>query len=135
MIDLVRYRTVDDACVILEYTNRRAGRQLIKLLRSAKSSIRNNYQVAEPLTIAEIFATKGRTTRRAYRQSRVRKNRSNYMRWPRKAGVCHIQVKLTPTIFVKTAPTRGKRRNQMNLHYQRRQRLGGIIASLVERQS
>ena len=133
VIDLVRYRTIDDACVILQHSNRRAGQHLIKLLTGAKASIRHNYQVRDPLTIAEIFATKGRTTRRAYRQSRVRKNNSSRMRWPRKAGVCHVYVSLTPTIFVKSDRTRlGYRRRGINLQFRKRQLLGRIVAGLVE---
>ena len=131
VIDLVRYRTVEDACTILKHSNRRAGRQLSKILTSSRQSIKHNYRVVEPLSIAEIFATKGRTTRRAFRQSRLRKNLSSHKPWPRRAGVCHVYVKLTPTLFVKKGQPKLKQRRQLNLHYQRRQLLANIIKGLI----
>ena len=83
-------------------------------------------------TIAEIFATKGQTTRRAFRQSRVRKNRSNHQRWPRRGASCHVFIKLTPDFVVEKPQPKFKPHRRLNLHFQRKQRLLSIINSLID---
>ena len=49
IIDIIRYRTIDDACAILEHSNRRAGRRLMKVLAGVDDSIRSTYQVRQTL--------------------------------------------------------------------------------------
>ena len=72
---LVRDRYVADAVVILEHTQRRAARAVLKAVESANANLLNNSKVSiDPKTIriARIFVTSGTRMRRYVPASRGR---------------------------------------------------------------
>ncbi|MDO4741837.1 MAG: uL22 family ribosomal protein [Candidatus Saccharibacteria bacterium] len=72
---LVRDRYVEDAVVILEHTQRRAARAVLKAIESASANLINNSKVSiDPRTIriARIFVTSGTRMRRYVPASRGR---------------------------------------------------------------
>ncbi len=72
---LVRDRYVADAVVILEHTQRRAARAVLKAVESANANLLNNSKVSiDPKTIriARIFVTSGTRMRRYKPASRGR---------------------------------------------------------------
>ena len=72
---LVRDRYVADAVVILEHTQRRAARAVLKAIESANANLLNNSKVSiDPKTvrIARIFVTSGTRMRRYVPASRGR---------------------------------------------------------------
>ena len=72
---LVRDRYVADAVVILEHTQRRAARAVLKAIESANANLLNNSKVSiDPKTIriARIFVTSGTRMRRYKPASRGR---------------------------------------------------------------
>ena len=72
---LVRDRYVSDAVVILEHTQRRAARAVLKAVESANANLLNNSKVSiDPKTIriSRIFVTSGTRMRRYVPASRGR---------------------------------------------------------------
>ena len=63
--DLVRGRDVEEACNILQFTNKKSAPQVLKLLRSAQENARNTTDLdAESLFVKEIYVDKGITMKR-----------------------------------------------------------------------
>jgi len=63
--DLIRGKDVAEAESILTYTNRRASKPILKLLRSAKANAVNNHDMFEDaLYVSEIRVDEGATLKR-----------------------------------------------------------------------
>lgn len=73
VLDLVRYKEVDEALAILQFTPKRAARYVAKVIRSAIGNAEENYELArEDLYIAQIYADEGPTLRRGRAGARGR---------------------------------------------------------------
>lgn len=73
VLDLVRGEDVDDALAVLEFTPKRAARDVSKVIRSAIANAEENFGLArEDLYIAEIFADEGPTLKRGRAGARGR---------------------------------------------------------------
>ncbi len=65
VLDLVRGLPVDEARVVLEFTNRKAADTVIKVLDSAVANAEHNFALdAEELYVAEAYADEGPTLKR-----------------------------------------------------------------------
>jgi len=65
VLDLVRGLPVDEARVVLEFTNRKAAGTIIKVLDSAVANAEHNFALdAEELFVAEAYADEGPTLKR-----------------------------------------------------------------------
>ena len=73
VLDLVRGLPVEDARVVLEFTNRRATGPIRKVLESAVANAEHNHALdAEELVVAEAFADEGPTLKRYRPRARGR---------------------------------------------------------------
>ena len=71
--DLIRGRSAEEAQRVLNFTVKRASQPLLKLLKSALSNAKNNFQIDEKdLYISKIFVDEGPTLKRWHAQSRGR---------------------------------------------------------------
>ena len=83
VLDLVRGLPVNDARVVLQYTNRRAADPLRKCVDSAVANAEHNLALdADELVVAEAFADEGPTLKRwrpraRGRATRIRKRTSH----------------------------------------------------------
>ncbi len=76
VLDLVRGLPVDEARVVLEFTNRRASEPIRKVLESAVANAEHNHALdAEELVISEAFADEGPTLKRYRPRARGRATR------------------------------------------------------------
>lgn len=76
VLDLVRGLPVDEARVILEFTNRRATQPIRKVLESAVANAEHNLALdAEELVVAEAYADEGPTLKRFRPRARGRATR------------------------------------------------------------
>jgi len=65
VLDLVRGMPVDEARVVLEFTNRKAAGTIIKVLDSAVANAEHNFALdADELFVAEAYADEGPTLKR-----------------------------------------------------------------------
>jgi large subunit ribosomal protein L22 len=65
VLDLVRGLPVDEARVVLEFTDRRAAGTIIKVLDSAVANAEHNFALdAEELFVSEAYADEGPTLKR-----------------------------------------------------------------------
>jgi large subunit ribosomal protein L22 len=65
VLDLVRGLPVDEARVVLEFTNRKAAGTIIKVLDSAVANAEHNFALdADELYVAEAYADEGPTLKR-----------------------------------------------------------------------
>jgi len=65
VLDLVRGLPVDEALIVLEYTNRKAALTVQKVLRSAVANAEHNFALdAEELIVQEAYADEGPTLMR-----------------------------------------------------------------------
>jgi large subunit ribosomal protein L22 len=65
VLDLVRGLPVDEARVVLEFTDRKAAGTIIKVLDSAVANAEHNFALdADELFVAEAFADEGPTLKR-----------------------------------------------------------------------
>jgi len=65
VLDLVRGLPVDEARVVLEFTDRKAAGTIIKVLDSAVANAEHNFALdAEELYVAEAYADEGPTLKR-----------------------------------------------------------------------
>ena len=65
VLDLVRGLPVDEARVVLEFTDRKAAGSIIKVLDSAVANAEHNFALdAEELYVAEAYADEGPTLKR-----------------------------------------------------------------------
>ncbi|MEN8237854.1 MAG: 50S ribosomal protein L22 [Actinomycetota bacterium] len=65
VLDLVRGLPVDEARVVLEFTNRKAAGTIIKVLDSAVANAEHNFALdADELFVAEAYADEGPTLKR-----------------------------------------------------------------------
>jgi large subunit ribosomal protein L22 len=65
VLDLVRGLPVDEARVVLEFTDRKAAGTIIKVLDSAVANAEHNFALdAEELYVAEAYADEGSTLKR-----------------------------------------------------------------------
>ncbi len=65
VLDLVRGLPVDEARVVLEFTNRKAAGTIVKVLDSAVANAEHNFALdAEELYVAEAYADEGPTLKR-----------------------------------------------------------------------
>jgi large subunit ribosomal protein L22 len=65
VLDLVRGLPVDEARVVLEFTNRKAAGTVIKVLDSAVANAEHNFALdADELFVAEAYADEGPTLKR-----------------------------------------------------------------------
>jgi large subunit ribosomal protein L22 len=65
VLDLVRGLPVDEARVVLEFTDRKASGTIIKVLDSAVANAEHNFALdAEELYVAEAYADEGPTLKR-----------------------------------------------------------------------
>lgn len=88
-MDLIRGKYVDEAIAILENTNTKASRLIIKVLNSAVANATNNFGLdAENLTVSECFVNPGPTIKRIKFGSRSRVNRHDHR-------TSHIVVKVS----------------------------------------
>lgn len=70
-MDLIRGKDVKSARAILETTNTKASRMILKVLNSAVANATNNYEMKEEeLVIKECFVNPGRTLKRIQFASR-----------------------------------------------------------------
>jgi large subunit ribosomal protein L22 len=83
VLDLVRGLPVDEARVVLQFTNRRAADPIKKVLDSAIANAEHNYALdADELFVAEAYADEGPTLKRwrpraRGRATRIRKRTSH----------------------------------------------------------
>ncbi|MFO7701004.1 MAG: 50S ribosomal protein L22 [Acidimicrobiia bacterium] len=83
VLDLVRGLPVDEARVVLDFTNRRAAETVKKVLNSAVANAEHNFALdADELFVAEAFADEGPTLKRwrpraRGRATRIRKRTSH----------------------------------------------------------
>jgi large subunit ribosomal protein L22 len=65
VLDLVRGLPVDEARIVLEFTNRKAAGTIIKVLDSAVANAEHNFALdADELYVAEAYADEGPTLKR-----------------------------------------------------------------------
>jgi large subunit ribosomal protein L22 len=65
VLDLVRGLPVDEARIVLEFTNRKAAGTVIKVLDSAVANAEHNFALdADELYVAEAYADEGPTLKR-----------------------------------------------------------------------
>ena len=65
VLDLVRGLPVDEARIVLEFTNRKAAGTIIKVLDSAVANAEHNFALdADELFVAEAYADEGPTLKR-----------------------------------------------------------------------
>ena len=65
VLDLVRGLPVDEARVVLEFTNRKAAGAVVKVLDSAVANAEHNFALdADELFVAEAYADEGPTLKR-----------------------------------------------------------------------
>ena len=65
VLDLVRGLPVDEARIVLEFTNRKAAGTIIKVLDSAVANAEHNFALdAEELFVSEAYADEGPTLKR-----------------------------------------------------------------------
>lgn len=101
---LVRGRSVDDALVILEHTNRRSAQAVLKTIKSAKANALHNHNyTSKGLQITEISVTPGISFKRYRPAARGSAN-------PFKRRSSHIRVVIDGTIreAKKTSTTKAK---------------------------
>ena len=94
-LDLIRGKSVKEARSILETTNTKASRLIIKVLNSAVANAVNNFKASEnDLVIKETYINEGRTLKRrkAASHSRVAKNFHR---------TSHIYVAVTDNVLAK----------------------------------
>jgi large subunit ribosomal protein L22 len=73
VLDLVRGLPVDEARVVLQFTNRRASEPIRKVLESAVANAEHNHALdAEELIVTEAFADEGPTLKRYRPRARGR---------------------------------------------------------------
>ncbi|PIW91361.1 MAG: 50S ribosomal protein L22, partial [Candidatus Nealsonbacteria bacterium CG_4_8_14_3_um_filter_37_36] len=71
--DLIRGKTVEEAQTILRYTVKKAAQPLLKLLKSAVASAKNNFQLEElNLYISKILVDEGPKLKRWRARARGR---------------------------------------------------------------
>lgn len=71
--DLIRGKKVTDAESILNFTNRRASKPILKLLQSAKANAINNHDMFEDnLVVSEILVDEGPVLKRFLPRARGR---------------------------------------------------------------
>ena len=76
VLDLVRGLPVDEARVVLSFTNRNAAQPIRKVLESAVTNAEHNHALdADELVIEEAFADEGPTLRRYRPRARGRATR------------------------------------------------------------
>jgi large subunit ribosomal protein L22 len=76
VLDLVRGLPVDEARVVLAFTNRRAAQPIRKVLESAVANAEHNHALdADELVIAEAYADEGPTLKRYRPRARGRATR------------------------------------------------------------
>ncbi len=76
VLDLVRGLPIDDALVVLEFTNRRAAHPIRKVLNSAVANAEHNFALdADELVITEAYADEGPTLKRYRPRARGRATR------------------------------------------------------------
>ena len=99
---LVRGRSVADALVILEHTNRRSARPVAKVIASAQANATNNHSLdAKSLVISTLSVTTGPRMKRFKPHMRV-------MALPFQKKSSHILVEVTGTEKVKKKPAAKK---------------------------
>ena len=65
VLDLVRGLPVDEARIVLEFTNRKAAGTIVKVLDSAVANAEHNFALdADELYVAEAYADEGPTLKR-----------------------------------------------------------------------
>jgi large subunit ribosomal protein L22 len=73
VLDMVRDKDVDEALSILQFTPKRAAKDVAKVIRSAIANAEENFGLArEDLYILEIFADEGPTLKRGRAGARGR---------------------------------------------------------------
>lgn len=86
VLDLVRGLPVEEARVVLEFTNRRATDPIMKTLNSAVSNAEHNLAIdAEELTVTEAYADEGPTLKRFRPRARGRATQI-------RKRTCHITI-------------------------------------------
>jgi large subunit ribosomal protein L22 len=76
VLDLVRGRPVDEARVVLDFTNRKAAGTIKKLLNSAVANAEHNFALdADELIVSEAYANEGPTLKRWRPRARGRATR------------------------------------------------------------
>ena len=86
VLDLVRGLPVDEARVVLEFTNRRATEPIMKTLNSAVANAEHNLALdADELFVAEAYANEGPTLKRYRPRARGRATQI-------RKRTCHITI-------------------------------------------
>ncbi len=86
VLDLVRGLPVDEARVVLEFTNRRATEPIMKTLNSAVANAEHNLALdADELFVAEAYADEGPTLKRYRPRARGRATQI-------RKRTCHITI-------------------------------------------
>lgn len=86
VLDLVRGLPVDEARVVLEFTNRRATDPILKTLNSAVANAEHNMALdADELFVAQAFANEGPTLKRYRPRARGRATQI-------RKRTCHITI-------------------------------------------
>ncbi len=86
--DLIRGKGVDEAETILQFTNKRVAKPMLKLLQSARANAVNNHDMFEDsLFVAEIQVGDGPTMKRMLPRAR---GRADIMQ----KRTCHIDIVL-----------------------------------------
>jgi large subunit ribosomal protein L22 len=76
VLDLVRGLPVDEARVVLDFTNRKAAGTIRKVLNSAVANAEHNFALdAEELVVSEAYANEGPTLKRWRPRARGRATR------------------------------------------------------------
>lgn len=76
VLDLVRGLPVDEARVVLDFTNRKAAGTIKKLLNSAVANAEHNFALdADELVVSEAYANEGPTLKRWRPRARGRATR------------------------------------------------------------
>ncbi len=75
VIDLIRYKPIDEARAILQYTPRRSAQVVSKLLESAIANAENNHDMNPyDLYVHQAFVNEGPTMKRIQPRARGRRN-------------------------------------------------------------
>ena len=78
VLDLIRGLPVEEAEVVLAFTNRRATEPITKVLKSAVANAEHNHSIEkEELVVSECYADEGPTLRRFKPRARGRATRIN----------------------------------------------------------
>ncbi len=86
VLDLVRGLPVDEARVVLEFTNRRATEPIMKTLNSAVANAEHNLALdADELFVSEAYANEGPTLKRYRPRARGRATQI-------RKRTCHITI-------------------------------------------